>query len=206
MLQRYFEQLSGVNLGLGPLLVPETVLEKSKLFAHHPIISALSAYILDDENTSNHHFLITKEPLAGTVFFLSHDGESRVVFEDTMSFLQAISDAAAQGVSVSEVHPTLSPVADDQTSLSHFLRSVFERGDCNDLIVCLIPSLDLKDTALLQEFANDSDFFLGEAVALEIEKRPSPLLVAIASSCAEHRHPQVANAGARAVQRIGQLS
>lgn len=206
MLQGYFEQLSGLARGFDSLLLPESVLERNKQFAYHPIISTLGAYILDDENTSNHHFLVTKKPLAGTVFFLSHDGESRVVFEDTMGFLRAISDAATQGVSVSDLHPLLSPVAADQASLSHFLRSVFEQGDCNELVVSLIPSLDLKDTALLQEFVNDSDFFLGEAVALEIEKRPSLFLMAIAALCAEHRHPQVANAGARAVRRIGQLS
>jgi hypothetical protein len=206
MLQDYFKQLSGANRAFGSLLMPEVVLERSKLFAYHPIISTLGAYILDDENTSNHHCLVTKEPLAGTVFFLSHDGDSRVVFADTMSFMQAVSDAAIQGVSVSDLHPALSPIAANQTSLSQFLRSVFERGDCNELVVSLIPSLDLKDIALLQEFANDSDFYLGEAVAMEIEKRPAPFLLAVAASCAENCHPQVASAGARAVRRVGQLS
>lgn len=206
MLQQYFDELGRVDCGCSSLLAPDAVLERSESFASHPTISALRAYILDDENTSDHHFLITAEPLAGSIFFLSHDGESRVVFENAMDFLRAVRDAGTQGLSVSELHPDLSPVAADQASLSHLVRNALERRACNDLVLSLVPSLDLKDTALLRKLVSHSDFFLGEAVAVEIEKRPSAELLPIAALCAEHSHPQVANAGARAMRRIQPLA
>jgi hypothetical protein len=97
-------------------------------------------------------------------------------------------------------------VVSDQASLSHLVRNTLERGARNDLVLSVIPSLDLKDSALLRKLVSDADFFLGEAVAMEIEKRPSIELLPIAALCAEHSHPQVANAGARAVRRIQQFS
>jgi hypothetical protein len=206
MLQRYFDELGRVDCRCSSLLAPDAVLERSEEFAFHPTISALRAYILDDENTSDHHFLITAEPLAGGIFFLSHDGESRVVFENSMNFLLAVRDAGTRGLSVSDLHPDLSPVVSDQASLSHLVRNTLERGARNDLVLSVIPSLDLKDSALLRKLVSDADFFLGEAVAMEIEKRPSIELLPIAALCAEHSHPQVANAGARAVRRIQQFS
>ena len=38
-----------------------------------------------------------------------------------------------------------------------------------ELVVSLVPSLDLQDLSLLQLLANNVDFFLGEAIAMEIE-------------------------------------
>lgn len=204
MLQEYFDQLKSADWTSTSLLDAEMVVEQSKLFAFHPAVQELHGYVLDDENTSNYHFLITVKPLAGSVFFLSHDGDSRVVFESAADFLEFIRKAEAEGLSVSDLHPRLSPVAKDQTALAKFLHELLHRG-CNDLVVSLVPSMDLEDLSLLQLLANDTDFFLGEAVAVEIDKRPSKALLPIAVTCAAHVHPQVSIAGSRAVQRIQQL-
>jgi hypothetical protein len=204
MLQEYFDQLKCADWASGSLFDAETVVEQSKLFAFHPAVQELHGYILDDENTSNHHLLITAPPLAGSVFFLSHDGDSRVVFESAAHFLDAVRKAQAEGLSVSDLHPRLSPVAKDQTALPNFIYALLCR-ECNDLVVSLVPSLDLEDLSLLQLLASDADFFLGEAVAIEIEKRPSKALLPMAVTCAEHVHPQVSVAGSRAVRRIQQL-
>lgn len=124
----------------------------------------------------------------------------------TSDFLNVAHDAQLQGLSVSDLHTHLSPVFRDQAALANFLRELLCRGDCNDLIVSLVPSLDLQDLSLLQLLVSDSDFYLGEAVAIEIEKRPAHALLPIAISCSNHGHPQVAAAASRALRRIQQLS
>lgn len=204
MLREYFDQLKCADWTSSSLFDAETVVEQSKLFAFHPAVHELHGYVLDDENTSNHHFLITVEPLAGSVFFLSHDGDSRVVFESAADFLDSVRKAQAAGLSVSDLHPRLSPVAKDQKALANFIHALLRQAS-NDLVVSLVPSLDLKDLSLLQLLASDADFFLAEAIAMEIEKRPSKALLQIAVRCADHVDPQVSVAGARAVRCIQQL-
>jgi hypothetical protein len=204
MLQEYFDQLKRADWTFSSLFDAETVVAQSKLFAFHPVVQELHGYVLDDENTSNHHFLITAEPLAGSVYFLSHDGDSRVVFESAADFLGAVLKAKTEGLSASDLHPHLSPVANDQLALAKFIHELLGRV-FNDLVVSLVPSLDLEDLSLLQRLASDADFFLGEAVAMEIEKRPSKALLSVATTCADHSHPQVSIAGSRAVRRIRQL-
>jgi len=142
--------------------------------------------------------------MAGSVFFLSHDDASRVVFESAADFLYSVRKAQFEGLSISDLHPRLSPVARDQTALENFVHALLRKG-CNDLVVSLVPSLDLENLSLLQLLTSDADFFLGEAVAMEIEKRPSVALLPIATTCADHVHTQVAAAGSRAVRRIQQL-
>lgn len=58
--------------------------------------------------------------------------------------------------------------------------------------------------SLLERLASDADFFLGEAVAMGIEKRPSTALLSMAATCADRGHPQISIAGSRAVRRIHQ--
>jgi hypothetical protein len=201
MLQEYFDKLKRAGSTSSSLFDAETVVEQSKIYAFHPSVQELHAYVLDDEKTSNHHFLITVDPLAGSVFFLSHDGDSRVVYESPASYLNAVRTAQAEGLSVTDLHPRLSPIARDQTALANFIHALL-RQECNDLVVSLVPSLDLEDIPLLQLLTCDADFFLGEAVAMEIEKRPSKALLPIAIACADHVHPQVSVAGSRALRCI----
>ena len=59
MLQKYFDELKRADWTSSSLFDAETVVEQSKLFAFHPTVRELHGYVLDDENTSNHHFLIT---------------------------------------------------------------------------------------------------------------------------------------------------
>lgn len=205
VLQRYFDELARVDREGTPLLLPESVMAQTELFAYHPIIQQLGGYVLDDADTSNQHLLLTTPPLAGSVFFLSHDGDTRVVFDSASAFLEAVRTARDRGMDVPDLHPALSPPATDQLGLGVFIRSLLETGDSTELVVALVPSLDLRDTALLVQLADDEDFYLGEAVALEIGKRPSTELLPIAERCAAHPHTQVAQAGERAVGKIRAL-
>ena len=67
----------------------------------------------------------------------------------------------------------------------------------------LVSRLSVDDLKLLKRLAQNPDFFLGEAVAIEISKRPSAELREVAELCAGHAHFQAAQAGRRAAQRAG---
>jgi hypothetical protein len=135
----------------------------------------LQAYF--DADTSNHHLLLTCSPLAASVLFLSHDGDTRVVFNSASAFLEAVRKARDSGLDVPELHPACSPVAQDQAALSTFIRGLLDAADLGDAVVALVPSMDLQDADLLRRLAQDEDFHLGEAVGIEIGKRPSPALL-----------------------------
>jgi hypothetical protein len=135
----------------------------------------LQAYFAAD--TSNHHLLLTRSPLAASVLFLSHDGDTRVVFDSASAFLEAVREARDSGVDVPKLRPACSPVAQDQAALSPFIRGLLDAADLGDAVVALVPSMDLQDADLLRRLAQDEDFHLGEAVGIEIGKRPSPALL-----------------------------
>jgi hypothetical protein len=140
----------------------------------------LQAYF--DADTSNHHLLLTCSPLAASVLFLSHDGDTRVVFDSASAFLEAVRKARDSGLDVPELHPACSPVAQDQAALSTFIRGPLDAADLGDAVVALVPSMDLQDADLqdadlLRRLAQDEDFHLGEAVGIEIGTRPSPALL-----------------------------
>jgi hypothetical protein len=68
-----------------------------------------------------------------------------------------------------------------------------------DVAITLVPSMDLSDKTLLAQLIMHDDFFLGEAVAGAIQVRPETSLTSLAKMCAEHQHPQVAEAGRKAL-------
>jgi hypothetical protein len=69
-------------------------------------------------------------------------------------------------------------------------------------MTAIIPSMDMRDLELLRRLAQAPDFFLGEAVAIEISKRPSPELREVAELCAAHGHFRAAQAGRRALAQL----
>lgn len=205
LLEHYVEAAAPF-LALHPqLLAPREVLEHTAQFAYHPLVQQLGCYVLDDANTSDHHLLATRSPLAGCVLFLSHDGDTRAVFDSATSFLVALQQAQASDQEVSDLHPALSPIAQDQDALGACIHRLLDDQEWNDVVVALIPSLSLEDKDLLHRLVADDDFFLGEAVAMAIQKRPDQALLPMAQLCAAHAHPQVARAGKLAVKRIHQL-
>lgn len=204
VLRDYLDASARLGEDDSPLLPPLKVLEQSGLFAYHPIIEQLGGYVLDDTGTSDHHILATSSPLMGSVLFLAHDGDSRFVFESGTTFLAAVREAHERGIDVADLHPDHAPLAKDQSALGAFVRSLLDRQGMNDVVICLLPSLNLEDIDLLRRLAQDEDFLVGEAVGRAIERRPSQALLSIAELCAAHRHPQVARAGERALRRIRQ--
>jgi hypothetical protein len=174
----------------------------------HPIIQAFDGRVLDDPNTSNHHIYLNRTVLTGCILFLSHDGDTRIVYSTLVDFLGAADAAKQEKHVLSEIHPSSSPILKNQVGLSGLILDLYPNGDAGNeaAVLALIPSMDLLDKMLLKRLVIDTNFFFGEAVAIEIEKRPTHHLVQIAELCAGHEHMHVRNAGHKALAAIRQLN
>lgn len=200
--QGHYSDCFDREVNLLPLAQAE---EFSEQFSGHPTLDTLGGLILDNPDTSNHHVLVTRSPLAGQVFYLSHDDDSRIVFPSLQTFLQTAQQALEQSCCLSELHPPQSPLCADQAGLSQFILQLCASDDEEDMAVALISSLDLNDLALLEQLAQSDNFFLAEALGQEIKKRPRAELRAIAELCSAHSHPQAAKAGAAALRAVRSL-
>lgn len=178
--------------------------ETTSMLRCHPLLQAVGGIVLDDPDTSNHHVYCVDSPMRGAVLYLSHDGESRIVFSSIDEFLDAASRTRQHGGFLSDQHPVCSPMAPDQAALTKLLEHHIQSGQDDDMVVALslVPSWDLLDRALLERLATHSDFLAAEALAMEIAKRPAAHLLSAAQLCRQHGHPQVAEAGAHAVKVI----
>ena len=173
-------------------------------FSFHPLVRVLDGLVLDDPDTSDHHVLLRGHPFEGHVLYLAHDDASRIVFPSLERLLDAADRAKAGGLALPDLHPRVSPHAMDQGAVSDLVRRLVEGPEEEiDVALALIPSMDLSDTDLLATLAANPDFFVAEAVADEIAKRPSAALRPVALLCSQHSHPQAAEAGLRAFRAIG---
>ena len=209
-LLRFFEQamkagMCTPSLGSQHLLTAEQATQWTRSVRAHPILEALDGVILDDVETSNHHVYVNAGPLKGAVFFLCHDGDSRIVYASLAEYLSAAIRARSEGQLLEDEHPPRSSIAHDQAGLSKWIRQLLTSDNCDELVPLFVPSLDLSDSLLLRELAGHNDFFIAESVAQEIAVRPTLQLKEIAELCAEHRHPQAANAGKMALAAIHSL-
>ncbi|UQN37201.1 hypothetical protein MTR80_05730 [Alcaligenes aquatilis] len=177
----------------------------SEQFSGHPTLDALDGLILDDPDTSSHHVWVCESPLAGQVFYLSHDDDSRIVFPSLSAFLTAAQQALERSCCLSELHPSHTPLCPDQTGLSNFITHLCGNDEHEEIAIPLIPSLDLQDFPLLRRLASADNFFLSEVLAQEIKKRPRADLLTIAELCSAHPHPQAAKAGVAALRAIKAL-
>ncbi|SAI59797.1 Uncharacterised protein [Bordetella ansorpii] len=177
----------------------------SAQLSFHPLVRILDGVALDDAQTSNHHLYVMAGPLHGSVFFLSHDDGSRVVYASLLDYLTQVQLARDAGSSLEARHPERAPIGQDPLALAAWIRSLAHDEEADAILPALIPSLDLADHGLLRELAAYEDFYVAEAVAREITARPDRSLQDIADLCAQHAHPQAAEAGRRALKRIGAL-
>lgn len=170
-------------------------------FEFHPLVMQLDGLVLDDPGTSNHHVLLGRAPFEGQVLFLAHDGGCRVVFASLDEFLKAADRAVREKIVLPETHPVLSPVVGDQACLGELIDTLLEEEEI-DVVLALIPSLDLQNLTLLARLAAHEDFLIAEMLAIEIAKRPHTCLADVAAQCAAHPHKQAAQAGTRALAAI----
>jgi hypothetical protein len=168
----------------------------------HPVIRELGGLVLDDPDTSNFHVCVGWPPLRGQVFYLDHDGDSRVVFTTLEELLAAAEQALATGATLREMHPATSPRAVDPAALALSIEHRVMAGADDGLAEALIPSMELTDLLLLRRLVTDEDFFVAQAIGDAIAARPSGQLLPIAQVLALHPHPQASEAGRRALEAI----
>ncbi|MBB4635212.1 hypothetical protein [Longimicrobium terrae] len=203
----YFERVQGA--AIPHLLKSRNAADLTLTFREfHPVIQVLGGVVLDDEDTSDHHLYLTRPPLAGMILHLSHDGDSHVVFPSLDAYLSAAQAARDSGDAIAGFHPPQTPRAADPRALGALITELLDGYDEEStamIVATVLPSLDLVDADLLSRLAAHEDFYLGEAVANEIARRPSRELAAVARLCAAHRHPQAAAAGTRALEAIAAI-
>ncbi|HEX7645434.1 MAG TPA: hypothetical protein VF472_24800 [Burkholderiaceae bacterium] len=194
---------SGAN-DKGELLSASAAAALTQLLAEaHPLMGMLGALVLDETDTSSYHVYLAAPPLQGCILYLSHDGETRIVYDTPQRFLAAVIEANT--ADLEELHPPCPPTVADQTGLTKFIDANLDHDDADMILTVAIGCLELKDTSLMRRLATHADFFVAEALGDAIEKRPAPELLALAELCASHKHAQAANAGRRACQTIRRL-
>lgn len=175
----------------------------------HPLAEALGLVVMDDANTSNHHCYMTRGPLAGSILYLAHDGDTAVAYARLGDYLRAVTTARETGVSLDEQYHvqdrTTCVAAPDQALLATTIHGLISTDNDETAVAQLlvyISALDLSDVALLEALARHSDMYVVEAVGNAIASRPRPELLAVAELVTRHEVVQVANAGRRAIAAI----
>lgn len=209
-LVEYFQQIADGSYSRNwnaelNLLTLDEALDFTSDLEFYPIVDALRGVVLDDPNTSNHHLCLSHPVCDGCIFYLCHDGDSKVVFPNLAQFLTSCRVAKERGVRLASLHPRGGVVLRDQAGLSALITDL--RGgnhdfDGDDVVVSLIASMDLTNLPLLDQLVRDENFYLAEAIGDAIECRPRTELRPLAEMCANHPHPQAAAAGTRAIAAI----
>ena len=104
-LDEYFAEIDAPAFAALGLLPHDQAIELTEAMRGHPVVDLLQGQVLDDPETSNHHLLLARAPLTGHVLYLTHDGDSRVVFDSLADFVAAARQAGEQGLDMEELHP-----------------------------------------------------------------------------------------------------
>jgi hypothetical protein len=172
-----------------------------------PVPKRLGVFALDDANDSNPYCYIARGPARGMILHLSHDPEPEIKFPTINSFLQAVRDLVAENEDIDCLSPSanLAP-SDPQLLEREILALLADDTEDNTFLLCLyIPLLDSSRSDLFRQLCEHPDFFVREATARYIAKQPATDLRAIGEALAGDQHPQVARAGAAAVNAIRRI-
>lgn len=163
----------------------------------HPLAQAFELVVLDDQQTSNYYAYILRGPLTGTVLHLCHDDDSKVVYESLQQFLDSDRDLR---------EPPAQITSPDSTALADYCRQLLDQTENKDrvvpVLVALVPCLTVSDLELWDRLGRHPNFYVAEAVGWAIENYPRPELQAAAEALSQHRHPQAASAGKRALSAL----
>ena len=142
------------------LLSAEAAAQWTQSLRGHPIVDAPDGVVLDDVETSNHHVYVGAGPLAGAVFFLCHDGDSRVVYASLPGFLSTAIRARDDNQLVEEQRPARSPVADDQAGLGAWMGQLLTLEDRDVLVLPLVPEAGIGVDGSTQHHADGGEELL----------------------------------------------
>lgn len=207
-LEAYFRTVDAWSEGrdeLGLLPRPEAIEQTENFRSFHPLVRTLQGIVLDDPDTSNHHVVVCRSPLEGTVVYLAHDGDSRIVFDGITSFMEAARRASDAGGFLDDEHPQHAWIAGDQAGLKSLIAQLCSEADNEDIVPVLVPSLDLSDPDYLSILFGGDDVYVAEALCRTIAQRPMPHLMQVAEQGEQHPHPMVRNAATLARKRISGL-
>lgn len=210
-LEGHFERIGAMAMArrrdtlAGLLLLEESTDLTRTYHAYFPVLRELGGIVLDDDRSEGHHVYLTHPSLAGYVLYFAHDDNTRAVFASLAEYLMAIDAAAEQHRPMRDFHPVVSPLAVNQVALKALISSQLDGGSRSAIICAVLPSLDLRDQHLLRRLAQSSNFYLAEALAAEIRKRPRLALRDVAEFCAGHPFSSVATAGLLALDAIREL-
>ncbi|CAM4385281.1 hypothetical protein [Kerstersia similis] len=200
-LSLYFQRIADWEAGrrtLGLLTQQDAATQTEQFRSFHPLVRELQGIILDDPDTSSHHIVLGCSALQGAVLFLTHDGDSRMVYGDIEHFLSAARQACAAGEMLDEVAPDQAWVAADQPALRQLCQQLLDTPEAEEVLPALIPSLDLTDAQALSLLVRDEDIYVPEALCREIAARPAAHLMPVVTRCEKHPHLMVQQAAARA--------
>lgn len=186
----------------------ECVKSTKHFLEFEPLIIATKAVYLDDPNTSNHHFYLPDLPLAGSILYLDHDGDTRIVFRSLQEMISAARVASEKDCFLDELHADRVFLAENQDRLNATITRIYkslDEGDHDAALLLFVASSDFSDARFFETLAADDNFYYGEAIAKSILARPDPRLLSIAEVCQAHNHPQVASPGDKAVKAIRNL-
>ena len=194
----YFESPIASHHNPPLLSLSEAISFSKKVGEFYP---GLGLVFLDDENTSNHHAYVTIGPLTGNILYLSHDGDTHVVFRALTEYLDAVRTAQLKDLMLYELHPQSPILARDQPSLTERIRTLIEEDDEAELLI-LIASWDALSHEELDKLVRHPNFFLAEAAGKAIAAASRSELLPYAKVLSQHNHPQAASAGRAAVAAI----
>ena len=192
-------------------LTPQAAVALSDEFEEfHPLFQALPLLILDDTNTSNVHCYAPSLPVPGSIVFVPHDSETRIVFPNLTAMRTAVETAIRDNQYFDEAHDDAQDIylSEQQDDLNRSISDAYHGKHefaPEPLILLLLGSSSLLDFRLMSDLARDDNFYYGEKISEQITAIPSPQLMELAKICASHPHPQVSRPGKIAVEKIIQL-
>ena len=160
VLDAYFRALSErdkTRRCLGLLSEAESVARTQEFRAFHPVVRSLRGIVLDDPGTSDHHLVLCRNGVKGTVLHLTHDGTSRIVFDGIGSFLEAAHHCTDAGSFIDDAHPDHAVVLDDQAMLRSLIVLLRSEPDYGDIVPALVPSLELADLDFMSMLVGGDD-------------------------------------------------
>lgn len=168
-------------------------LEQSEAFNSFGVGSELGVWVLDDANDSNPHCYLSKGPCKGAVLKLCHDDEAQIVFSSLASFVNAMSNACANGIPIDDVVQENTPSFDCLEALHALvLQDTDEAIALIDIYLKVTPVLD---EALIDKLLRHVDFFVQASLAHWLLTHPHRAYLDVVQRLSAHPVDQVQSVG-----------
>jgi len=198
------QHLNNEPLGIN-ILTAEKSRAYSEALRQFTATAELGLVTLDDANDSNPYCYISNGPLAGMVLHYTHDDSPQIAFANLQAFRAALEGIRAQNVAIWDLPEATPKPTSPISGLAAAAVELLTHPDADhaEWLLCLyLPLLPLQTEELLEALSRHDSFFVREALALEIAKRPASNMLGAAERLANDPHPQVARPGERALVAV----